>query len=558
MNIFEKLSNHEVEMISSYIDCYAYMEKDISGRKASVEQILQTWAKNKEKLFHVFGDQFIIERPVSFHVPIDELAEQIECEYSVSDSPYYIFRNAMYEIVIEGSDVPLRLDYSTNRWLLTLILSNADCLASNTYDNDKFSIALPNGKSVVFEAGCKPIRLLGKVAKAYGLEEEFEKFRLWHSQKLNQKLLTGTICLSIHPLDYMTMSDNNCDWSSCMSWQEEGCYRSGTVECMNSPLVVVAYLKAKNDMDIPGGLWNNKKWRCLFIVSDDVVTNIKGYPYQHDELNQSILSWLKELLPDNYGEPTKYESYGHGIKPFVNGIKSSTPKWGIRYYTSGHMYNDFGSCYHMGMFNEANMCEYNPNYNKDNILMIDYSGPNVCMRCGAVGCYMPGDETDLCCVECSIEPCICHCCDCEIESGNVYELDGYQLCEECYYENRAVDPFTCEECYEPDMYNLYLVPDEVVDKASTIAKNSSFSQYFTRMRVHANFMMGDIIEESYKEFFTCSRVNSVQRWWSNYYFITPNDLTDKGYNLVNDWLENECGETYAEYAAKVCENVSQI
>ena len=76
------------------------------------------------------------------------------------------------------------------------------------------------------------MRVLSKIATAYNLPG-FEDFRIAQSLVTNQANLKGYITLSIHPLDYMTMSDNNCGWDSCMSWQEEGCYRQGTVEMMN-------------------------------------------------------------------------------------------------------------------------------------------------------------------------------------------------------------------------------------------------------------------------------------------------------------------------------------
>ena len=37
-----------------------------------------------------------------------------------------------------------------------------------------------------------------------------------------------------------------------MSWADYGCYRQGTVEMMNSPLMVVAYLTAEEPMHMPG------------------------------------------------------------------------------------------------------------------------------------------------------------------------------------------------------------------------------------------------------------------------------------------------------------------
>ena len=92
--------------------------------------------------------------------------------------------------------------------------------------------------------------------------EEFEDFRIKHSRILSEKEFIGRLSLSIHPLDFMTMSDNDSDWSSCMSWRTCGSYRRGTVEMMNSPCVVVAYLSASKPMVLDRGShfkWNIKK-----------------------------------------------------------------------------------------------------------------------------------------------------------------------------------------------------------------------------------------------------------------------------------------------------------
>lgn len=90
-------------------------------------------------------------------------------------------------------------------------------------------------------------------------DDEFEEFRICQSMCTNTTALEGKLCLSIHPLDYMTMSDNACDWSSCMSWQEDGCYRMGTVEMMNSPCVIVAYLESSHPMYFSReATWNSK------------------------------------------------------------------------------------------------------------------------------------------------------------------------------------------------------------------------------------------------------------------------------------------------------------
>jgi hypothetical protein len=76
------------------------------------------------------------------------------------------------------------------------------------------------------------------------------------------------------------MSDNTIGWSSCMSWSGDGEYRQGTVEMMNSPCVVVGYLRSEKDMPMTDGAkWNNKKWRCLFHWDEDLEIVFAGRQY---------------------------------------------------------------------------------------------------------------------------------------------------------------------------------------------------------------------------------------------------------------------------------------
>lgn len=561
MSIFDKLTETDRELIQEYINNYGYMDGDDApeNTKASLSYILRRWAEHKEELFYLFGEQFILERPISFNMSPEEIALQMDNDFNKTSSAYYQFRQAIRGMTVVGSEVPLRVDYSANRYLLHIV-EDTCALAENLYEGERVSIPTPDGKSIIFERGCKPMRLLGKVAKAYNLEEAFEEFRLWHSQKLNQKALHGTMCLSIHPLDYMTMSDNRYDWSSCMSWQDEGCYRSGTVECMNSEYVVVAYLKGDDDMEIPGGYWNNKKWRSLFIVHDDLVTSIKGYPYHSDELNKIVLTWFKELLPGNYGEPSTYTYCGRGIAlhPWNS---DSNPNYDVEFYTSGHMYNDFGTHRHMGMFVEENMPPYKDRYDHSNCLRIDYSGEAVCIHCGSVN-YMPSDETELCCSDCSYES-SCESCGCHMSHGEGYDLDGRFLCSECYNDYRYIDPLTGDERYEPDMSKLFIVPNELIenDAFSKILNGHRFSTTFPYILVDGNelFWNRNLIH-SYPDFFTCKEVRTAQKWWSTYNYVTPNDLTEDGLALfeevIGDWSEDGTLQGIAEAAIKQADSLS--
>lgn len=140
--------------------------------------------------------------------------------------------------------------------------------------------------------------------KLKSLKNHIKQFENLMSLNTNKKI-SSDITLSIHPLDFMTMSDNDSNWSSCMSWKNFGSYRCGTVEMMNSAFVVIAYSKAKEPMDLFDDSeeykWNNKTWRELFIVTKDFIYPIKGYPYHSAEFEKFVINKIAELSKKNCG-----------------------------------------------------------------------------------------------------------------------------------------------------------------------------------------------------------------------------------------------------------------
>lgn len=560
MSLFENLSEHDKDLISRYIDHFAYTDADdrSSSTKAPLDYILRYWNTNKEYLYNLFGQRFIIERPVSLRVSVGEIANLLGKEYNRSSSPYYLFCQELRDLCIVGETSSLK--YSCRyRSLLRDIVEDTTVLATNVYDGCRIDVPTPNGKTIVFECGCKPMRILGKVAKAYDMKT-FEDFRIWHSQKLNQKALNGTLCLSIHPLDFMTMSDNECGWTSCMSWQEEGCYRSGTVECMNSPLVLVAYLKSENgDMHIPGGSWSNKKWRSLFIVHDKAITNVKGYPYRSDDLNTIVLNWLLEIIPNSgrYGQIVKYDYVNPGIAP-LGTSENTDPKYNLEFVTGGHMYNDFGSEMQMGLFVHDEIPAYSKNcYGYNSILEIDYSGESVCMHCGAVN-DMPTDEAELVCVECSYEA-TCECCDCHVPRDDYFVIDGRTLCCDCYYEYTMFDPLTNERHYQYDMNKLYLVPEN--SKVDGFVGDYHWDDLAYISVCDSTFNVTNL-NASYPTYFVREgEIRCVRKWWNDWHYVRPSDLTPAGLKLFKSSIEDEHGyndyEAYYRDAAEIIREGSE-
>lgn len=394
--------------ITDYVSCYGNKtDSSICAPAADESYILRYWTTNKAPLKEMFDGKLILEKEVNYQKPYSELRELFSNEYFAYNSPYSAFRKELNNLI---SSFPLE-QFDAAFGAIGYVLSNMPAMINNRYQGENtISFPLPNEKEIKLRNGDKPMRFFGKIARAYNLKT-FEAFRIWHSQALNDSRLTGTLCLSIHPLDFLTMSDNSNDWSSCLSWVECGSYRSGTVECMNSPYVVVAYLKSSSE-SFEG--WNSKKWRCLFLVHDDVITSIKNYPFESEELTLLSLNWLRELSSNSYGDIVAYSAEDDNIV-----VEDEVYRNNICFTCGGNMYCDFGYTTHYGIFSERE------NYD------IDYSGPLVCMRCGEDMEYDDGDSDEVICASCASMG-VCEYCGEKTEQGDLtFTVDEKKVCLKC-------------------------------------------------------------------------------------------------------------------------------
>lgn len=304
MNLINLLPQKDKELMEKYI--YLYGTKNFIG----LDEYLKHWEKSKKKLYRLLGGKFQLEIPYSCSVTEEEMRARF---FKFLKQSVFIekFQSFISEKRMEA--------YYDN--LLELVYTN-------TYVENKISKTIKfktkENKEICLQKGMKPVRALQKIVHAfpeYFSKETFEDFRIKHSLCLNDKILKGTLVLSIHPFDFITMSDNNSDWSSCMSWMNEGCYHLGTVEMMNSNNVIVAYLKSETTPFYFGEKdkeekWNNKKWRQLIYVTKDIIVSGKSYPYTNKDISMIAIEKIKKLAEQNLSwtytfGPEKYQDMKH-------------------------------------------------------------------------------------------------------------------------------------------------------------------------------------------------------------------------------------------------------
>lgn len=408
-----------------------------------VDYLLRFWRENKgQYLIPLFGDKLILEREVEYTRSNEDLRDDMRQMINDNHDFIHDFYNAFTNCCVNEQNE----EFVSVRDNLTNCLDNASNLVENivylgyrrVYDNSKcwydyedinsYVVEFSNGRKIQLQKGMKITRAMSQICAQIGLLGKWEKFRIAHSQVLNQKKLKGTLCLSIHPLDYATASDNDNGWSSCMSWREDGCYRMGTVEMMNSPMVICAYLRSdKQHMEIDGQEWNSKKWRAWIIVTKDVILCNRHYPYHQETFAINCIDWVKELVGEKYG--WKYEDTHTNFYQY----RRDTDRC-VDFYTN-YMYNDLGDDDIIGCFREGSKMTNLPG-------IINISGPAECMGCGREIEYDDQSADTLICNECAGRK-ICANCGCEVENDSVVEgPDGEFYCQDCF-DNLFHE---CEEC----------------------------------------------------------------------------------------------------------------
>lgn len=405
------------------------ISKDIEFSK-SKEQIEQTYEDEmrSNSLKHS-PKQFIL----SYNTWADKYAKSYGeahdlSEYSIMDLAYALKVRISKEYVISNELSPSR----------------------NKAANE---ITMPDGKIFKITSGIKTLRYLSKIAKAFKLAG-FEEFRIWQSILTSDRKIKGKLTLSIHPMDFMTMSDNDSNWSTCMSWGYEhiGDYRYGTIEMMNSPKVVMAYVESENDMDICGYSWNNKKWRSLFIVDDSVLVNVKAYPYQSTDIVCEVLNWLRDLARDHWG----WHYDNDELVPYnTDFVKFSTDT----------MYNDFSD-------------EIVPRfmYYRDDVPVdyINYSGELQCMVCGELNVKIY--ENDLLCSDCD-RTVICDECNERINIDEANQVDDEFLCDSCFDNYAYFCDICAENRLEDNMTFVTIVNEDGCEVASLALCNDCIDQF---------------------------------------------------------------------------------
>lgn len=402
------------------------------------DSLLEAWYEAKEHIIDKWDGKLIVEAgPVTFDLSLEEKRKRLD-EFILTVENTY--ENDALAYFLEQ----VRDDFFNNR-------------LSENYCTKGFNIA--KGTKIV------------KAFKYFECDEKvLDELQTQASMIIQEDKINGILCMSVHPLDYLSSSENTYHWRSCHAL--DGDYRAGNISYMLDKSTVVCYLKKGCEVcklpNFPDDvLWNSKKWRMLLFLEDKLEALFAGRQYPF--FSPTALDLVKQLYIDSFKEGQCYWSnwYDDYILDFPRKNASYTRDCNLdngrnvmlngRIYPMLELVED---CNHPQHFNDLIYSSfYIPHYcwhyfpkSAKRRLHFSVGAKVPCLYCGKN--YLEDEEASMICFQCEAEHGVgenkhfvyCSCCERRIHRSDAYwvdSVDGY-LCEYCL-ETQTRE---CDECHE--------------------------------------------------------------------------------------------------------------
>lgn len=426
-----------MELLRRQVNEVIKYSQNIDGDVDSTE-LLNKWYSGKLRFFQKFNnDSLIYESPntITVKLPDEEKHKQVTEFYNL-----------------------IRDHYTGNNFnyygLKDFLIENEECLYENKVGYSRNS-KIPEGMKI------------SKAMKFFVDDKELlDTFQTALSRMIQEEKITGTLCFSVHPLDYLSLSENAHNWRSCHAL--DGDYRAGNLAYMIDSSTIVCYLKTTHELEklphfpytVP---WNSKKWRMLLFVSEKNNGLFAGrhYPFFSevlmDECKRIFLSqsnnpgweewtaWHNDSIKRIEFESHNEDSFSFNERIFMNGTVSKKKSLMTSSPDDLH-FNDLlkSSC-------------YKPYYawrtwpQEKSMFFTIGDKPVPCCKCGKGTVKMTDAMICNDCLESDDYHCTCYECGDLIREDDAYYIDhgGFYVCESCF-SNYYGYCSHCEETYNLD------------------------------------------------------------------------------------------------------------
>lgn len=313
-----------------------------------------------------------------------------------------------------------------------------------------------------------------KLVKAFKYFEDdritLEEIQNRASMIIQEDKVEGHLCFSVHPLDFLSTSENTYNWRSCHALDGE--YRCGNLSYMMDKSTVVVYLRSDKEENIlpnfpPEVKWNSKKWRMLLFMSDRWNAMFAGrqYPFFSETALEAVLYHASEAFRLS-GEWSNWHNDEFRNFKFAGDDEGRDEMWfrnvyipmKDKLYLKNELIEDCENPMHFNDLLRSSCyipyyCWQKRSWGYNNEIHFTIGGEIPCLRCGK---HPVAQTDDMLCQDCELEYgssedemyTTCSCCGRRILYDDSYyvESSGENICEYCAdRECRECD--NCGELY---------------------------------------------------------------------------------------------------------------
>lgn len=227
------------------------------------------WAKNKEHIYRLFGNQVRIEREVELALNRQDVNEEV--------------RRMIRELQEEGTVSNLNLQIIA---MFFAAVPYEDIIENKLSDTIKIF-------ANKFNKGMKLSKAVGKLIKD---DKQRDAFQTKYSMAIQGFKAVGTLVMSIDPIDILTMSYSpNNAWRSCHNIVD-GEYRAGAVSYVCDESTFISYVYKRKDTDRHTGKeLPNKIWRVIGYYNNDMIALSAHYPSTNKSNRQTLVNLIAEV-----------------------------------------------------------------------------------------------------------------------------------------------------------------------------------------------------------------------------------------------------------------------
>lgn len=398
----------------------------------NIDNLIQNWYKEKKRFINLFNGELIYEFPEEIQFELDEESKQS--------------RLAEFIRVVN--------DTYDNYELALFLFKNSQEFYSNVLTEDYYF------KDKIIKKG-------GKIIKAFKYfeynEEALRKLQDIASTIIQENKIKGKLCFSVHPLDFLSLSENTYHWHSCHSLQ--GDYRTGNLSYMGDSTTLICYLKGQDDVKLPSFpeevKWNSKKWRTLLFLDKynhymfagrsypfsskaglDIILEVMNGFFGFDYQGLTFAPWKNEYMDNWEGRALSDEYLLIGSHLMTTSELIQDEKYSMHY-------NDllYSTIYTNPYYAEMERNEFYKERSKQD-LVLKIGSPVTCIHCGK---NLVTNSGTMLCDECECRfgteendtYGYCDLCGKRIVLLDGYDVAGYDtVCQSCYEESC----FVCSDC----------------------------------------------------------------------------------------------------------------